>query len=165
MDRWSWEPQAHPIVLGLLAQPVADLGWCARLDHAPTDSIVGKVLCVCAAAEITRTVLVARQGVGQAATDALALLDRWIDDPTEERFQAICGLIFPAELSPELDSYGLVWWALRTATSTAEGYGEAGWALESTCGGAIRAGFSPDQLRVIAERAVLARQHQPRPQI
>jgi hypothetical protein len=159
---WTWEPWVHPRVASLLAEPAADLGWCVRLDHAPTDSVVGKVLCVCAAVAISREVLAAGPGVGPAASDALALLDGWIDDFTEERFRRICGLIFPPDQSPDFDPHGLVRWALRTATSTAEGYGEAGWALETTCSGAVRAGLSVDQLRAIAERAVLARRGEPR---
>lgn len=157
-EMWTWEPWAHPRVVSLLAEPAANLGWCARLDHAPTDTVVGKVLCVCTAAAVAREVLTAGPGVGPPAANALALLEEWIDDPTEERFNRICGIIFREDQSPDLDPYGLVWWALRTATSTAEGYGEAGWALETACSGALRAGFSPDQLRAIAERAVLARQ-------
>ena len=157
---WTWEPWAHPTVVTLLAEPATDLSWCDRLDDAPTDPVVGKVLCVCAAAAIARAVLTVGPGVGPAASDALTLLDAWIDDPIKERFDRICGLIFPPEQSPDFDPYGLVWWTLRTATSTAEGYGEAGWALATTCGAAIRAGFDPDQLRAIAERAVLARRRQ-----
>jgi hypothetical protein len=160
-EAWTWEPWADPRVASLLAEPAADLGWCVRLDHAPTDPVVGKVLCVCAAAGVAREVLAAGPGVGPAAAGALALIDEWINDPTEDRFKRICGIIFPPEQSPDLDPYGLVWWVLRTATSTAEGYGEAGWALETTCSGALRAGLSPDQVRAIAERAVMARQRKP----
>lgn len=157
-EAWTWEPSAHPRVVNLLAESVADLEWCARLEDAPTDPVVGKVLCVCAAAAIAREVLAAGSGVGPAAAAALALLSDWIDDPTEERLGRICGIIFPPNKSPDLDPYGLVWWALRTATSTAEGYGEAGWALETTCSGALRAGYSPDQLRTIARHTALSRQ-------
>ena len=159
--KWTWEPWAHPRVVRLLAEPADDLEWCVGLDHAPTDAVVGKVLCVCAAVAIAREVLTTGSRIGPDAAVALTLLDEWIDDPTEERFDRICGLIFPPERSPDFDPFGLVWWALRTATSTAEGYGEAGWALQSMCGGAVNTGFSPDALRAIAERSVLVRQSLP----
>jgi hypothetical protein len=109
---------------------------------------------VCAAAAVAHEVLDAGSGVSATAASALALLDDWIDDPTDERFDRICELIFPPEQST-LDE--LVWQTLRVATSTAEGYGEAGWALEATCSVAVRLGFTPEKLRGIAEQAVLAR--------
>ena len=153
-EPWTWNAQAHPGVLAVLAEPANDLRWCTLLDKAPTDPVVGKVLCVCAAAAVAREVLSTGSALSLATASVLALLEEWIDSPTAERFDRMCGLIFPPEQST-LD--GLVWGVLRTATSTAEGYGEAGWALESTCSAAVRAGFSPEDLRVIAEQAVWAR--------
>ena len=47
---WTWDPHAHPKIAGILAAPAAALGWCNRLETATGDAIVGKVLCVCAAA-------------------------------------------------------------------------------------------------------------------
>lgn len=158
--KWTWDPTAYPPVADVLSEPTTDLGWCGRLEDAPADTLFGKVLCVCAASAVAREALKARSILTAVAAEALVLLDDWIDDPTDERFDRICGLIFPPDRSPDFDPYGLVWWALRTATSTV-GFSEAGWALGSTCGGAIAAGLTPDQLRVIAGRAVRARQINP----
>jgi hypothetical protein len=65
-------------------------------------------------------------------------------------------VIFPEGELPDFDPYGVVWWALRTATSSV-GHYEAGWALKTACGAAEDAGFSPDQLRQIAVRELMAR--------
>lgn len=153
---WSWSETAHPHIVAVFAGTSSGLDWCDRLDGAAT-SVVSKVLCVCAATAIAREVLAREAAFPPAARDALNLVEEWIDEPTDERFERICATIFPAESVPALDPYGVVWCALRTATSTAEGYGEAGWALRSTCSTALRAGLSADQLREIAARAVAAR--------
>ena len=158
---WTWSMRVNPNVAGVLTAPATDLGWCDRLETAAGDSTVGKVLCVCASAAIARKVLTTPAG-GQAtppAAEALELLNRWVDDPTEERFARICEIIFGEDQSHDLDPYGVVWWALRTATSTV-GFGEAGWALATTCSAATAAGFSPQQLHAIAERAIMSRTDQ-----
>src|SRR4051812_21599530 len=116
-------PQRH----GDLAASAADLAWCGRLETAATDATVGKVLCLCAAAAVAREVLATRPGATQQAADALELLGHWIDDPTEERFERICSLIFGNGELCNFDPHGVVWWALRTATSSVGNY-EAGWA-------------------------------------
>jgi hypothetical protein len=81
-------------------------------------------------------------------------------DRTEERFGRICSLIFAEGEPPNFDPYGVVWWALRTATSSV-GFSEAGWALKTACGAAEDAGLSPDQLRQIAARELMSRAHPP----
>lgn len=133
-----------------------DLAWCHRLESSAAHAIVGKVLCVCAAAAVARTVLAAQPGAGPECAAALALLDQWIDDPTEDRFRQICDTIFSEGELPDLGPGGVAWWALRTATSSVGNY-EAGWALASTCGPAVDAGFTPAELRGVVERALLAR--------
>jgi hypothetical protein len=90
---WTWAVRAHPDIAKVFYTPAADLEWCGRLETAATDATIGKVLCVCAAAAVAREVLAARGEAAQDAVEALKLLDRWIDDPTEQRFQHICSLI------------------------------------------------------------------------
>lgn len=153
---WTWSEAAHPHVAVVFAGTNSGLDWCDRLDGAAT-GVISKVLCVCAATAVAREVLAREPVVPAAARDALNLVEAWIDEPTAERFERICETIFPPESVPPLDPHGVVWCALRTATSTAEGYGEAGWALRSTCSAAFRAGLSADQLREIAARAVATR--------
>src|SRR5947207_15944221 len=91
--RWTWDALAHPRVPIVLAGPAEGHAWCDELETAATDPVVGKVLCVCAAAAVARAVLASGQGSGQQAAEALELLDRWIDEPKDERFERICGLI------------------------------------------------------------------------
>lgn len=153
---WTWDARTHPNVLGIFASPAVDLDWCYRLETAPGDAIVGKVLCVCAALAIAREVLAAEGGNVSHTVNALELLDRWIDEPTDARFEEITTLIFGKGEPSVFGPHGVAWSALRTATSSVGNY-ESGWALTSTCGAAQDAGFSPEQLRVIAERAVLSR--------
>jgi hypothetical protein len=152
---WTWDAQEHPDVAVALAAPAADLGWCDRLETAPADPTVGKVLCVCAAAAIAREALASHGGNASQAVAALELLDQWIDEPTEERLERICSLIFEEE-SPELDSHGVVGWALRTATSSVGNF-EAGWALRTTCSAALEARLTPEQLHAAAERELSSR--------
>jgi hypothetical protein len=152
---WTWDAREHPDVAGVVAAPANDLAWCDRLETAPGDAVVGKVLCVCAAAAIAREVLMTLGGDARQADAALELLGRWIDDPTHERFERICSLIFE-EGSPEFDPHGVVWWALRTATSSVGNF-EAGWALGGACDAAVEAGFTPDQLRSVVERELSSR--------
>lgn len=156
-ERWTWDTAAHPGVASALAGP----DWCDRLEGAATDALVGKVLCVCAA------LAVARHVVGEPVEDpltaeALDLLARWIDDPTEERFHRICGTIFGPEEPAEIGPHGVGWWALRTAISSVGNY-EAGWALSAVCSAAEAAGVTPEAARVSAERAVLARRQDAEP--
>ncbi len=87
-EPWTWDEQTHPGVAAALATPARDLDWCDRLETAPQDATVGKVLCACAALAIARAVIAAGGDTPQA-TDALGLLDRWIDDPTDDRFEEI----------------------------------------------------------------------------
>jgi hypothetical protein len=146
----------------VLAEHAAGLEWCGQLETAVSNAVVGKVLCVCAAAAIALEALEAEAAPGdfQGAAGALKLLGLWIDDPTDERFNRICGLIFgEGGQAAECDLPHVVWWALRTATSSVGNY-EAGWALEATCDAAVRAGFHPVQLRRIAERELLSRLRQ-----
>lgn len=137
-ELWTWDEPTLPGIAGALAAPAAD--WCNRLETAAGDAIVGKVLCVCAAAAITQAVL-STDGDTPQATNALRLLDRWIDDPADERFAEICALI-SGGADPDLGPHGVGWWALRTATSSVGNF-EAGWALASTCGGGRNGGVQP----------------------
>ena len=155
-QRWTWDRRGHPRVWAVLVPPAADRGWCGRLESAAADALTGKVLCVCAAAAVARAVLAASPECPEQAGAALGLLERWIDKPTEERFDRICATIFPEGEPTALDPHGVVWWALRTATSSV-GNGEAGWALASTCVAAEAAGFSSEQLHGLAEEELASR--------
>jgi hypothetical protein len=139
-----------------LTPPTADCRWCDQLESAAGDALTGKVLCVCAGAAMARAVLAECLDAPSSAAAALDLMWRWIDEPTVERFDRICATIFPKGEPPALDAHGVVWWALRIATSSV-GYGESGWALGSACSAAERAGFTPEQLRRLAEQELLSR--------
>jgi hypothetical protein len=152
---WTWGVAEHPAVAGVLAAPAHDLGWCDRLETAPEDAVVGKVPCVCAAAAVAREALMTLGGDARQADATSELLGRWIDDPTDERFDRICTLAFE-EGSPEFDPLGVVWWALRTATSSV-GNHEAGWALGGACAAATDAGLTPEQLRSVVEQELSSR--------
>jgi hypothetical protein len=87
----------------------------------------------------------------------LDLLGRWIGDPTEDRFERIGALLFDErELWPDTDPHGIVWWALRTATSSVGNY-EAGWALNGVCRAAMAAGFKDETLREIVKNELISR--------
>ncbi|WP_020470403.1 hypothetical protein [Zavarzinella formosa] len=146
MMKAEWTPSN---VAAVFTAPAIDLGWCGRLESAAGNAILGKVLCVCAAAAVARAVLQVTPRVSDQASDALKLLCRWIDDPTIERFEHLCALIFCDE-PPEFDPHGVLGWALRTATSSV-GNHEAGWALTTACRAATEAGFTPEQLRAFVE--------------
>lgn len=149
-ERWTWDDSSRSSIAAALAAP----DWCDRLERAGPDALAGKVLCVCAALGVAGEVM--RGHDDRAASEALALLANWIDDPTDERFDRICDTIFGPGERPELGPHGVVWCALRTATSSV-GNGEAAWALGAVCGAAERAGFGPEVVRGFAEREVLAR--------
>jgi hypothetical protein len=158
VERWTWSASAHPRVEGVVSKPAAGLEWCGQLESSAEEAVVGKVLCVCAATAVARAVSVADPVGRPLGAEALDLLVSWIDDPTEERFERICSLIFddgePPDYNP--DPHGVIAWALRTATSSVGNF-EAGWALETTCSAAVDAGFTLDQIRRIVEQELLAR--------
>jgi hypothetical protein len=154
-DSWTWDDQENSLICRVLGDETGDLGWCDYIEKAPADPLVGKVLCVCVAAGIAREVLASINRDDAPAKVAIELLDRWIDEPTDERFERIGYLIFE-EGSPEFDAHGVVLWALRTATSSV-GNSEAGWALMSLCAGAMSSGFSVESLRGIAARELQSR--------
>jgi hypothetical protein len=155
-ERWTWDDSSRAGIAAALAGP----DWSDRLERAGPDALTGKVLCVCAALGVAGEV--ARGHENPAASEALVLLAEWIDDPTDERFDRICDAIFGPGERPELGPHGVVWWALRTATSSV-GNGEAGWALGAVCGAAGQAGFGPEAVRGFAEREVLPRQRHAEP--
>ncbi|NQT40206.1 MAG: hypothetical protein HQ581_22125 [Planctomycetes bacterium] len=149
----------HPEVIHVLDELSGELGWCDQLESAPADAIVGKVLCVCAGMGIARTVLAAElKDCLCKAAESLEVLSEWVDCPTDERFEHICALIFDEEqpLPDDLDPHGVVWWAIRVATSSVGNY-EAGWALTSLCNAAMKVGFDNESLREIARRELLSR--------
>lgn len=155
---WTWDVRQHPNVPGVLAEQADDEQWCDRLETAATDLVVGKVLCVCAAAAIAKEVLADYSGnVHPDALAAIELVEQWVDDPTVERFDRICKTIFTGDRLGHADPHGAVWSVLRTATSTADGYREAAWVLASTCDAATRAGFTRERIRAAAQRGVMVR--------
>ena len=120
------------------------------------DPITGKVLCACAAMGIARGVMRDSKFNSQQATDALVLLQQWIDDPIDERFDRICSLLFGVD-APVLDQFGVTGWSLRVATSSVGNY-EAGWALSGTCEAALKAGYIPVDLCRFAELEIRSRE-------
>ena len=158
VKRWTWSASTHPRVEGVVSKRSAGLEWCGQLETSAEDAVVGKVLCVCAAAAVARAVLAADPVTRPLGAEAVDLLVNWIDDPTEERFECICSLIFddgePPDHNP--DPHGVIAWALRTAPSSVGNF-EAGWALETACSAAVSAGFNPEQIRKIVEQELLSR--------
>ncbi|MBN9522948.1 hypothetical protein J0H58_31285 [bacterium] len=154
---WAWDARQHPNAAGVFAEQTDDGKWCDRLETAATDLVVGKVVCVCAAAAIAREVLAAQPGADPAARDALELVEQWVDDPNADRFDRISETIFAGKRLGQPDAHGVVWFALRTGTSTADGYREAAWALASTCAAATRAGLTPERVQAAGQRGVMAR--------
>lgn len=153
-ERWTWDAAADPGVTTVFSGP----DWCHRLESEASDAVVGKVLCVCAALAIAREV-VGETPADPRVAEALDLLERWIDDPTDERFDRICDTLFGDGAQAEIGPHDVIWWALRTATSSV-GNTEAGWALSSTCSAAEASGFAREQLRGLAERALQARRQE-----
>ncbi len=154
---WSWDEVIHSNVMGVLAAPADDLPkWCNRLETAPTDAVVGKVLCVCGAVAIAQKLIANSPETTSEEEDILELLNQWINNPTDERWEHICNLL-EDEKTEEFGPYGVLWWALRTATSSVGNY-EAAWALASTCGAAEAMGYSSEDLCRIVERELCSRQ-------
>lgn len=161
-EPWTWDDRSHPQVIHVLEEASADLEWRDRLECAAADAIVGKVLCACAAAAVARQVIAESEAAcGSSATGGfLDLLSRWIDDPTEDRFERIYALLSDErEPWPDTDPHGAVWWALRTATSSVGNY-EAGWALNGVCRAAMAAGFRDETLREIVKDELISRLRQ-----
>jgi hypothetical protein len=86
-ETWTWDPQAHPRIVSLLADSAGGVGWCMRLDRDLRDPVVGKILCVCAAAGVAREVLAVGPGFGPAAANLPddAIVDS--NTPMSVRFQ------------------------------------------------------------------------------
>ena len=153
-SRWMWQQGQHPGVLEVLDEPLAP-NWCDRLETAPQDAVVGKVLCTCVALELAREVVFSATTIDETAVAAVQLLAAWIDEPTERYFAEICALLFGDD-APILDEHGVVGSALRTATSSVGNY-EAGWALAGACERAQQAGLAPERISELASRAITRR--------
>jgi hypothetical protein len=149
-ERWTWNAVEHPSVSAVLKT----CNWYSQLESAASNALTGKVLCVCAALAAARHVVEAV--TDQQATLALDLLESWIDDPTEDRFDCICDTIFGVDKSVEIGPQGVGWWALRTATCSL-GNGEAAWALGTVCSAAEVAGFDSEVVRGVAKFELMAR--------
>ncbi len=153
---WTWDTRLYPQVEAVLTALAVDPdAMCDQLETAPGNGIVGKLLCVCAAAAIAREALGNRGTQPPEVTAALELLNLWIDDPTDERFDQICLRIFD-EKAPDLDPHGVLWCALRTATSSV-GFSEAGWALRCTWSAAADAGLITEQMSMAVVRELWSR--------
>ena len=156
LKKWTWNSIEHPAVMNVLSGECTALNWCDQLETAASDPITGKVLCACAAMGIARGVMRDSKFNSQQATDALVLLQQWIDDPIDERFDRICSLLFGVD-APVLDQFGVTGWSLRVATSSVGNY-EAGWALSGTCEAALKAGYIPVDLCRFAELEIRSRE-------
>lgn len=148
--RWSWNEQDHPHIVAAFARD----NWPDELEKRASDIVTGKVLCVCAAAAIATDFLATKSAVPESVREVIQLLTSWIDDPSEDRFDRICSIIFDESIS--LNSFETVWWALRTATSAVGCY-EAAWALDTTCERAMESGINTDHIRGVAEMEIMAR--------
>ena len=55
-ERWTWSASAHPRVESVVSKRSTSFKWCGQLETSAEDAVVGKVLCVCAAAAVARAV-------------------------------------------------------------------------------------------------------------
>ncbi len=160
VGRWSWEPQEQPKIVELLNKPTRGRGWCDRLDEA-NGHVTGKVLTVCAALSIARESVSTKPALQAVRDDlaALALLDEWIDDPSDERFERICRMIFGDRDEPDAaaELSHAVWWALRCATAHPDGCGESAWALEALCDSMVELGSTEEWLQTTGLLGVRSR--------
>ena len=129
---WSWRTRLNPKVDELLRAAAIPSNWEDQLETLASDSLTGKVLCVVAGAAIARSVVATEHQIHESFQEALEKLDlveRWIDDPTEERFEEMVEFLFGYDCElPESGPWKIVWAALRVATSSIGNF-EAGWAL------------------------------------
>lgn len=155
--QWTWDAIAHPTVSHVFFTARTGFQWYDDLENAPTDPVVGKVLCVVAGVAIARAVLeksFADHVALATSYELLDLADAWIDDPTDARFGRITDFLFGDEtVWPNSDPRNVVWAALRVATSSVGNY-EAGWALGIVVGDANNATIDAKE---IARRAVESR--------
>lgn len=156
---WTCRKQDNPSVVELLEadDDGSTNAWTDSLETAADDAVEGKVLCVCAALAIARHVHGEQQPLLAGGVAPLTLLEQWIDDPTNERFEQITQLLFVNRrigVGPLPDR--ISWWALRVATASVGNY-EAGWALRSLCENAAKLGVTPQEMRAHGLRAVSER--------
>lgn len=158
-SRWTWDDRLHPNVCRFIDEPNGT--WCAHIENSASDAIIGKVLCTCAASAIAKEVLskqISDEAIYRKAAEPLELLNQWIDSPSQERSDRICDLLYGENQAwcQEVDPFGVIWWSLRVAMSSVGNF-EAGWALETVCSAARKAGFDDNSLRHIARLALLSR--------
>ncbi len=154
---WTCRAADNPLIVELIdGATKGSEAWFERLECEAESALHGKVLCVCAGAVIARRALVAEPG-SPLSEQALALLEGWIDEPTEARFAHIAALLFGDDgggPQPELDE--IAWWALRVATSSVGNF-EAGWALGALCDVALNRGLAFEEVRTHGLAAVRER--------
>jgi len=158
MNMWMRRAADNPLVVQLIhgRRAATRFSWAHELETSAENVTDGKVFCVCAALAIARYVHCSHEAQ-PLAESSFTLLDEWIDDPSDARFDRICGLLFDdrdPRLEGELDE--ITWWALRVSAA-AEGCFEAGWALEALCECAEELGFDPVTIQAHGLGAVKAR--------
>jgi hypothetical protein len=155
--KWFWDNQQNSHVEDLLIDASIDPAWRHRLEKSADDPLVGKLLCVCAAIGIARTVFPPESPSDARA--ALEILESWVDNPTTDSFGILCRLIFDDTVgNTGNDLPEAVWWAIRTATSSVGNY-EASWALSGAWDAAVRAGASSALLGRAIQDALLSRRN------
>ncbi len=90
MTRWTWNPERHPGTARLLdsLQSHVDIhDWPHAIENDASDAIIGKVLAVVAGIGIASTTHLSRQ-----AQEAIAVVNGWVDSPTEEAFHRVCAI-------------------------------------------------------------------------
>ena len=139
---WTCRATDNPSVIKLIDGHAATSGrdWAEQLETLAGDAITGKVLCVCAGLAIARR---CETSTMPADDQALSVLQQWIDDPTDQRFERLSAWLIddpPSRRDPEMAP--VTGWALRVATSSVGNY-EAGFALAALCERAEAAGLYP----------------------
>jgi hypothetical protein len=158
-DKWTWSAHEYPEVISLLDRPSENSAWWDDLERA-CDPIGCKVLSVIAAASIARDSLANASEHERHIEDsrALDLVEAWIDDPTDERSERICVMIFGEErdAAKRADLSRVVWWTLRTATASVDAP-EASWALQSLCQNLAETGIAEAWLREVGLNGIRKR--------
>ncbi len=157
---WSWQSDENPDLVSLLRGPLPQTGWTELVEGVLTSGVVHKLVCLSAGLSIARTLCSSQQASSRPDDErVLRLVEDWLDDPTDEAFEAICAGLFgepdDAEVSPKFDCHDVVWWAARISTASVL-VPEATWALESLILNA-RDAMSHARIRDAALAGILAR--------
>jgi hypothetical protein len=158
--KWTWRPSEYPKLVKIIESDKLD--W-YKIEAAGGYQS-GITLLACSVLSIVREAIAEKsissiKSIKDNDLKALALVDLWIDKPSDNHFDKICETLFATvdndvalvELSP------VVWWALRCSASHPEGGGETHWALEAFLEEMTVLGFTHDWLAAACRKGILSR--------